>query len=196
MISIVYGTNVWKAVSVFLPNCIWMQQEIVPLLSVKCQGRVTSPGKLAIQDLTSTTHCGCWHSTKKPVTTMLTYPWKCTVLHCNHLGNTWKPLVLMTRHFDYCPSASEGDNQSVLGHQHQGFPGVSQVVTIEYISRSRLAWWLLAFWHSVRHSNRVSFYLFNIADWYNVTQLSLGGFKAILRYSWYWVWRIWFQMLY
>ena len=44
---------------------------------------------------------------KKPVTTMLTYPWKCTVLHCNHLGNTWKPLVLMTRHFDYCPSASE-----------------------------------------------------------------------------------------
>ena len=43
---------------------------------------------------------------KKPVTTMLTHPWKCTVLHCNHLGNTWKPLVLMTRHFDYCPSAS------------------------------------------------------------------------------------------
>ena len=37
-----------------------------------------------------------YHSTKKPVTTMLTYPWKCTVLHCNHLGNTWKPLVLMT----------------------------------------------------------------------------------------------------
>ena len=40
---------------------------------------------------------------------MLTYPWKCTVLHCNHLGNTWKPLVLMTRYFDYCLSASEGD---------------------------------------------------------------------------------------
>ena len=55
---------------------------------------------------------------------MLTYPWKCTVLHCNHLGNTWKPLVLMTRHLDYCPSASE------LGHQHQWFPGVSQVVTM------------------------------------------------------------------
>ena len=61
------------------------------------------------------------HCAKKPVTTMLTYPWKCTVLHCNHLGNTWKPLVLMTRHFDYCPSASE------------------------YISRGRLAWGLLAF---------------------------------------------------
>ena len=36
---------------------------------------------------------------KKTVTTMLAYPWKCTVLYCNHLGNTWKPLVLMTRHF-------------------------------------------------------------------------------------------------
>ena len=43
------------------------------------------------------------HCAKKPVTTMLTYPWKCTVLHCNHLGNTWKPLVLMTQHFDYHP---------------------------------------------------------------------------------------------
>ena len=29
------------------------------------------------------------HCAKKPVTTMLTYPWKCTVLHCNHLGNHW-----------------------------------------------------------------------------------------------------------
>ena len=67
------------------------------------------------------------HCAKKPVTTMLTYPWKCTVLHCNHLGNTWKPLVLMTQHFDYCPSASE--NSRKLS-----------------ISRGRLAWWLLAFW--------------------------------------------------
>ena len=47
------------------------------------------------------------HCAKKPVTTMLTYPWKCTVLHCNHLGNTWKPLVLMTRHFDYHPRAGK-----------------------------------------------------------------------------------------
>ena len=67
---------------------------------------------------------------KKPVTTMLTYPWKCTVLHCNHLGNTWKPLVLMTRHFDYCLSASARVIIKVLGHQHQWFPGVSQVVTM------------------------------------------------------------------
>ena len=68
------------------------------------------------------------HSTKKPVTTMLTYPWKCIVLHCNHLGNTWKPLVLMTQHFDYCPSARA--IIKVSGHQHQWFPGVSQVVTM------------------------------------------------------------------
>ena len=91
----------------------------------------------------------CSHSTKKPVTIMLTYPWKCTVLHCNHLGNTWKPLVLMTRHFDYCPSASEGDNQSVRSSApvvSRCFPGGYNVKL--YISRGRLAWWLLAFLHS------------------------------------------------
>ena len=82
---------------------------------------------------------------------MLTYPWKCTVLHCNHLGNTWKPLVLMTRHFDYCPSASEGDNQSVRSSApvvSRCFLGGYNVKL--YISRGRLAWWLLAFLHSVR----------------------------------------------
>ena len=86
------------------------------------------------------------HCAKKPVTTMLTYPWKCTVLHCNHLGNTWKPLVLMTRHFDYCPSASEGDNQSVRSSApvvSRCFPGGYNVKL--YISRGRLAWRLLAF---------------------------------------------------
>ena len=83
---------------------------------------------------------------KKPVTTVLTYPWKCTVLHCNHLENTWKPLVLMTRHFDYCPSASEGDNQSVRSSApvvSRCFPGGYNVKL--YISRGRLARWLLAF---------------------------------------------------
>ena len=91
-----------------------------------------------------------YHCAKKPETTMLTYPWKCTVLHCNHLGNTWKPLVLMTRHFDYCPSASEGDNQSVRSSApvvSRCFPGGYNVKL--YISRGRLAWWLLAFLHSV-----------------------------------------------
>ena len=86
------------------------------------------------------------HCAKKPVTTMLTYPWKCTVLHCYHLGNTWKPLVLMTRHFDYCPSTSEGDNQSVRSSASvvsRCFPGGNNVKL--YISRGRLAWWLLAF---------------------------------------------------
>ena len=90
------------------------------------------------------------HCAKKPVTTMLTYPWKCTVLHCNHLGNTWKPLVLMTRHFDYCPSTSECDNQSVRSSApvvSRCFPGGYNVKL--YISRGRLAWWLLAFLHSV-----------------------------------------------
>ena len=87
-----------------------------------------------------------YHCAKKPVTTMLTYPWKCTVLHCNHLGNTWKPLVLMTQHFDYCPSASEGDNQSVRSSApvvSRCFPGGYNVKL--YISRGKLAWWLLAF---------------------------------------------------
>ena len=89
------------------------------------------------------------HCAKKPLTTMLTYPWKCTVLHCNHLGNTWKPLVLMTRHFDYCPSASEGDNQSVRSSApvvSRCFPGGYNVKL--YIPRGRLAWWLMAFLHS------------------------------------------------
>ena len=89
------------------------------------------------------------HSTNKPVTTVLTYPWKCTVLHCNHLGNTWKPLVLMTRHFDYCLSVSEGDNQSVRSSApvvSRCFPGGYNVKL--YISRGRLARWLLAFLHS------------------------------------------------
>ena len=95
--------------------------------------------------------CSVLHSTKKPVTTMLTYPWKCTVLHCNHLGNTWKPLVLMTRHFDYCPNASKGDNQSVRSSApvvFRCFPGGYNVKL--YISRGRLAWWLQAFLHSAR----------------------------------------------
>ena len=94
--------------------------------------------------------CLYCHSTKKPVTNMLTYPWKCTVLHCNHLGNTWKPLVLMTRHFDYCLSASEGDNQSVRSSApvvSRCFPGGYNVKL--HISRGRLTWWLLAFLHSV-----------------------------------------------
>ena len=39
-------------------------------------------------DIGDHTICFTPHSTKKPVTTMLTYPWKCTVLHCNHLETT------------------------------------------------------------------------------------------------------------
>ena len=84
---------------------------------------------------------GITHCAKKPVTTMLTYPWKCAVLHCNHLGNTWKPLVLMTRHFDYCPSASEVRSSAPV--VSRCFPGGYNVKL--YISRGRLAWSLLAF---------------------------------------------------
>ena len=72
---------------------------------------------------------------KKPVTTMLTYPWKCTVLHCNHLGNTWKPLVLMTRHFDKC--------RVINTRGFQVFPRWLQCKTVHF--QGRLAWWLLAF---------------------------------------------------
>ena len=104
---------------------------------------------------------------KKPVTTMLTYPWKCTVLHCNHLGNTWKPLVLMTWHFDYCLSASEGDNQSVKSSApavSRCFPGGYNVKL--YIYRGRLAWWLLAFLHSVWQLWVVWIWVMSLAQWY------------------------------
>ena len=107
---------------------------------------------------------------KKPVTTMLTYPWKCTVLHCNHLGNTWKPLVLMTRHFDYCPSASEGDNQSVRSSApvvSRCFPGGYNVKL--YISRGRLAWWFLAFSHSVESVfSGVTVFMQNLEEYYSL----------------------------
>ena len=58
--------------------------------------------------------------------------------------------MLMTRHFDYCPSANEGDNQSVRSSASvvsRCFPGGYNVKL--YISMGRLAWWLLAFLHSV-----------------------------------------------
>ena len=61
----------------------------------------------------------------------------------------------MTRHFDYCPSASEGDNQSVMSSApvvSRCFPGGYNVKL--YISRGRLAWWLLAFLHSAVYSKR------------------------------------------
>ena len=54
--------------------------------------------------------------------------------------------MLMTRNFDYCLSASEGDNQSVKSSSlvvFRCFPGGYSVKL--YISRGRLAWWLLAF---------------------------------------------------
>ena len=129
------------------------------------------------------------HSTKKPVTTMLTYPWKCTVLHCNHLGNTWKPLVLMTRHFDYCPSASEhGDNQSVRSSApvvSRCFPGGYNVKL--YISRGRLAWCLLAFLHSESSSitehrdSNISFRTFHFIILYHIQHLRMATWRYFVK---------------
>ena len=73
-------------------------------LCIKRSTVVVSTFYTSSYDSTQQENC-CDHCANKPVTTMLTYPWKCTVLHCNHLGNTWKPLVLMTQHFGYCPRA-------------------------------------------------------------------------------------------
>ena len=117
---------------------------------------------------------------------MLTYPWKCTVLHCNHLGNTWKPLVLMTRHFDYCPSASKGDKQSVRSSApvvSRCFPGGYNVKL--YISRGRLAWWLLAFLHSGNQCSSVVVY---DKTWENWVMLSLHGQLHVALDIWPWCW--------
>ena len=123
------------------------------------------------------------HCAKKPVTTMLTYPWKCTVLHCNHLGNTWKPLVLMTRHFDYCPSATEGDNQSVRSSApvvSRCFPGGYNVKL--YISRGRLAWWLLAFLHSVISHQALLMIVFADTAFEHVLLISACGLTSQVSY--------------
>ena len=64
----------------------------------------------------------------------------------------------MTRHFDYCLSASEGDNQSVRSSApvvSRCFPGGYNVKL--YISRGRLAWWLLAFFvQCLNHANPIN----------------------------------------
>ena len=90
---------------------------------------------------------------------MLTYPWKCTVLHCNHLGNTWKPLVLLTRHFDYFLSASEGDNQSVRSSApvvSRCFPGGYNVkLYISMVVTGFFAQWS-ATWGSIIEVSKIS----------------------------------------
>ena len=67
-----------------------------------------------VERVTSHNYCA-----KKTVTTMLTYPWKCTVLHCNQSVGSSAPVV------------------------SRCFPGGYNVKL--YISKGRLAWWLLAF---------------------------------------------------
>ena len=105
---------------------------------------------------------------------MLTYPWKCTVLHCSHLGNTWKPLVLMTRHFDYCRAlASVRSSAPVVS---RCFPGGYNVKL--YISRGRLAWWLLAFLHSAdRTCIRVG------SEYFQSTRVRVLNTSEVLEYE-------------
>ena len=77
----------------------------------------------------------------------------------------------MTRHFDYCLSASEGDNQSVRSSApvvSRCFPDGYNVKL--YISKGRLAWWLLAFLHS--GSQTIGYWLYLIYDTVDVTFLS------------------------
>ena len=56
---------------------------------------------------------------------MLTYPWKCTVLHCNHPEKH-----LETTGADDLTLASGQAIIKVSGHQHQWFQSVSQVDTM------------------------------------------------------------------
>ena len=119
---------------------------------------------------------------------MLTYPWKCTVLHCNHLGNTWKLLVLMTQHFDYYSSASEGDNQSVGSSApvvSRCFPGGYNVKL--YISRGRLAWWLLAFLCCVSQEPQMTLLCFKMISRYFIKYLEMThghtGLMVYYRYT-------------
>ena len=95
--------------------------------------------------------------------------------------------MLMARHFDYCPSASQGDNQSVGSSApvvSRCFPGGYNVKL--YISRGRLAWWLLAFLHSGPHCFIMIIipeWLLNVNLWLWVCLMFLGSrFMIIANY--------------
>ena len=84
----------------------------------------------------------------------------------------------MIQHFDYCPSASECDNQSVRSSApvvSRCFPGGYNVKL--YISRGRLAWWLLAFLHSA-HCKPITCTSFVPLTVHNIIQGSLT-FKMV-----------------
>ena len=77
---------------------------------------------------------------------MLTYPWKCTVLHCNTWetpGNHWcwwPNTLIITLASARAIIKVSGSSAPVVS---RCFPGGYNVKL--YISRGRLAWWLLAF---------------------------------------------------
>ena len=145
-------------------------------------GGPSNPGRLKLGVHSTSVRSRTWtknmHCAKKPVTTMLTYPWKCTVLHCNHLGNTWKPLVLMTQHFDYCPSASEGDNQNVRPSApvvSRCFPGGYNVKL--YISRGMVSmvvtgffaqWWMWVSKYKSQYSVLWPYFPWELPQWYKI----------------------------
>ena len=90
----------------------------------------------------------------------------------------------MTRHFDYCPIASEGDNQSVRSSApvvSRCFPDGCNVKL--YISRGRLAWWLLAFLHSVI-SQHCSFFMPVMPLYcYFLLGVSFECFATVMKYK-------------
>ena len=80
---------------------------------------------------------------------------------------------MLTYQPDYCPSASEGDNQSARSSApvvSRCFPGGYNVKL--YISRSRLAWWLLAFLHS-------EYYAKTIQHTISEKQLTFGSYLKL-----------------
>ena len=96
------GTDTWHLLMIQMPGlCSHCDVSVIG-------GRTLYSSRPTTNSIRPHIHCA-----KKPVTTMLTYPWKCTVLHCNHLGNDSTRAII-----------------KVSGHQHQWFPGVSQVVTM------------------------------------------------------------------
>ena len=90
---------------------------------------------------------------------MLTYPWKCTVLHCNHLGNTWKPLVPLVQFYIVTTWETPGNlwcwwpntliitlasAQAIIkvsGHQHQWlFCTVLDMIMLHLLNRTWTEW--------------------------------------------------------
>ena len=92
---------------------------------------------------------GLFHCAKKPVTTMLTYPWKCSFTRAlarvhPELSGCITTQTLVQQIDTLIDQDGESDNQSVRSSApvvSRCFPGGYNVKL--YISRGRLAWWWL-----------------------------------------------------